>query len=194
MARRREFDYDLAIERATLLFWKKGYTNTSLRELLTTMGIGEGSFYSAVKSKKNLFLLCLEHYRQTVSRRRIAALTSGDNAKEGVRAFFRVLLDELDEPGTPRVCLLAGSLAADVLGERSLKRIVVRDMNEFVDAFTERLRQARESGEYPGEFDAAAVAQFLVTYLQGLFRVMGVIHNRAQVERQVDTLLFSLKL
>src|SRR5215471_206663 len=107
MARRIEFDYEGAIDKATRVFWKKGYSNTSLRDLLKAMGIGEGSFYNTVKSKKALYLLCLKRYGETVSRRRLDALRSGSTAQEGVRAFFKAVLDELDVPGTPRICMLA---------------------------------------------------------------------------------------
>ena len=44
MARGLEFDYDKAIDKATRIFWKKGYSDTSLRDLLKGMGIGKGSF------------------------------------------------------------------------------------------------------------------------------------------------------
>ena len=76
MPRTIEFDRAQAIARATQLFWKKGYTNTSVRDLLKAMRIGEGSFYNTVKSKKKLYLECLKHYNDTVSRRRLEALTS----------------------------------------------------------------------------------------------------------------------
>ena len=49
-----EFDYDRAVDRATQLFWKKRYSTTSLRDLLKTMGIGEGSFYNTFGSKRRL--------------------------------------------------------------------------------------------------------------------------------------------
>src|SRR5215813_5237730 len=107
MARRIEFDYEGAIDKATRVFWKKGYSNTSLRDLLKAMGIGEGSFYNTVKSKKALYLQCLKHYSDTVSRRRLEAFLSGPTVQDGVRAFFRNVLDELEEPGTPRICMLS---------------------------------------------------------------------------------------
>ncbi len=37
------FDYERAVDKAMLLFWNNGYTETSLRDLLKVMGIGEGS-------------------------------------------------------------------------------------------------------------------------------------------------------
>jgi TetR/AcrR family transcriptional regulator, transcriptional repressor for nem operon len=194
MPRKIAFDYGRAIARATQLFWRKGYSNTSLRDLLKTMGIGEGSFYNTVKSKKHLYLLCLKHYNDTVSRRRLDALLSRESVKEGVRAFFKSLLDELDDPKTPPVCLLGGSLSGDVLAERELKKSVVTDMKAFSEAFTARLRAAQKRGELPEKFDVGVTAQVIVTYLQGLFRVIGVLQSRAEVEQQIETLLQGLGL
>jgi TetR/AcrR family transcriptional regulator, transcriptional repressor for nem operon len=192
--RKREFDYDQAIDRATQLFWKKGYSNASLRDLLKVMGIGEGSFYNTVKSKRRLYLECLKHYNDTVSRRRLNALMSGDSVNEGVRAFFETVLDELDDPRTPRVCLLAASLSGDVLAERELKRCVVKDMKAFSGAFHERLQSAKKAGELPKDFNVDVAAQVLVTYLQGLFRVIRVLLTRAEIERQIEALLTGLGL
>jgi TetR/AcrR family transcriptional repressor of nem operon len=194
MARSIEFNYNRAIDRATRQFWKKGYSNTSLRDLLKVMGIGEGSFYNTVKSKKHLYLECLRHYNDTVSRRRLAALLSKPSIKQGVRAFFKIVLDELDDPKTPAVCLLAGSLSSDVLAERDLQRSVVRDMKAFSGQFVERLEFAKQSGELPQDFNAEVAAQVLVTYLQGLFRVIRVLQTRAELERQIDALLNGLGL
>jgi TetR/AcrR family transcriptional repressor of nem operon len=194
MPRKIEFDYARAIDRATQLFWKKGYTNTSVRDLLKAMRIGEGSFYNAVKSKKKLYLECLKHYNDTVSRRRLEALMSKPTAGEGVRAFFKMVLDELDDPKTPRICLMAGSLSSDVLAERELNRYVVDEMNAFSARFVERLRTAKRAGELPGGVDVDLAAQVVVTYLQGLFRVLRVLQNRAQVERQIESLLAGLGL
>ena len=188
------FDYPQAIHRATQVFWKKGYSNASLRELLKALGIGEGSLYNTVKSKKRLYLECLKHYNDTVSRRRLAALISGATVKEGIRAFFKNVLDELDDPRTPRICLLSGSLSSDVLAERDLNRYVVNEMGAFSGAFKERLKSAIDAGELPRDFNVEVTAQVLVTYLQGLFRVIRVLQNRTQVERQVETLLRGLGL
>jgi TetR/AcrR family transcriptional repressor of nem operon len=194
MGRKLEFDYDRAIGRATQLFWQKGYSNTSLRDLLKVMGVGEGSFYNTVKSKKHLYLLCLKHYNDTVSRRRLNVLLSESSVKAGIRAFFRTVLDELDDPKTPRVCLLAGSLSTDVLSARDLGRYVVDEMQMFTRCFTERLESAKTTGELPQNFRSEVAAELLVTYLQGLFRVIRVLQDRTHMERQIDSLLVGIGL
>lgn len=194
MSRTLGFDLDKAIDKATLLFWKKGYSNTSLRELLKVMGIGEGSFYNTVKSKKNLYLLCLARYNETVGRRRLLALQSGATAGEGVRAFFKTVLDDLDDPKVPRVCLVASSLSADVLEERTLKPMVLDEITAFLTVFEDKLAAGVARGELPRDFDVPAVARLLVAYLQGLFRVIRVVQTRRETERQLDAMLGALGL
>jgi TetR/AcrR family transcriptional repressor of nem operon len=194
MPARIEFDYERAIDRATGVFWRKGYSNASLRDLLKAMGIGEGSFYNTIRSKKRLYLECLKHYNETVSRRRLDALLSKPSVKQGVRAFFKTVLDELDDPRTPRVCMLSASLSNDVLAERELQRCVLRDMESFFNVFKDRLEAAKKSNELPGDFNVKVAAEVIVTYLQGLFRVIRVLQNRAQVEQQVEMLLQGLSL
>jgi TetR/AcrR family transcriptional regulator, transcriptional repressor for nem operon len=194
LARALEFDYDKAIDKATRIFWKKGYSGTSLRDLLKGMGIGEGSFYNTLKSKKQLYLECLKHYTDTVGRRRATALLSPASAKEGVRGLFRTVFDDLDDPRTPRVCLMARSVSSDVLAEGDLRKFVQANMAALDGAFSERLKSAKDTGELPPEFEPEVVAQVIGTYLQGLSRTVLLCYDRPQLERQVDLFLTSLGL
>jgi TetR/AcrR family transcriptional regulator, transcriptional repressor for nem operon len=194
MPRPREFDYERAVARATRLFWAKGYSGTSLRDLLKAMGIGESSFYNAVGSKKALYLACLKHYNDVVTRRRLQALDSAGPVGRAVRRFFTCVLDELDDPKTPRVCLMAGSLSTEVLADGDLERYVVGEMRTFQDAFVARMERGQASGELPARYPSTASAQVLVTYLQGLFRVIRVLNTRREVEGQLDSLLRGLGL
>jgi TetR/AcrR family transcriptional repressor of nem operon len=189
MGRTRAFDYEQAIEQATRLFWAKGYTNTSLRDLLDAMGIGESSFYHSLKSKKSLYLECLRHYNATVTRRRWDALVAERSAKQGVRRYFRAVLDDLEDPGTPNVCLMAGSLSHDVLSVAELQEYVVGEMQGLEAALAARFDAARQAGELATGFDAVVAAQVIVTFLQGLFRVVRVLTDRAHMERQIEAVL-----
>ena len=194
MARALEFDYDKAIDKATRVFWKKGYSGTSLRDLLKAIGIGEGSFYNTLKSKKQLYLKCLKHYNDTVGRRRAEALFSPSSAKEGVRGLFKRVFDDLDDPRNPRDCLLARSVSSDVLAERDLQKFVQTDIAAFVGALSDRLKSAKETGELPPQFEAEVAAQIIATYLQGLIRTALLSYDRSQLERQVDLFLTTLGL
>jgi TetR/AcrR family transcriptional repressor of nem operon len=195
MARTLEFDCTSALDRATRLFWTTGYANTSLRELLRGMGIGEGSFYNTLKSKKLAYLECLKRYNATVNLRRGQAFFSAPTAALGVRALFGTILDCLDDPNTPsRVCLMAGSVTPEVLNEPELREYVQGQMVMLTERMTARLTADKDAGLLPAEFDPLLVAPVVVTYLQGLWRMALISYDRARFERQIDLFLTGLEL
>jgi TetR/AcrR family transcriptional repressor of nem operon len=165
-----------------------------LRDLLQAMGIGESSFYHSLKSKQSLYLACLQHYNATVTRRRWDALTAQRSVQQGVRHYFKAVLDDLDNPHTPNVCLMAGSLAPDVLSVAELQEYVLGEMQALEAALAARLDAARQAGELPPTVDAVVAAQVIVTFLQGLFRVVRVLTDRAHMERQIEAVLRGLGL
>lgn len=60
MARPLEFDRPRALNRALVLFWRKGYQASSLADLLAAMRIGRSSFYAAFGDKRSLYIECLD--------------------------------------------------------------------------------------------------------------------------------------
>ena len=195
MARTLAFDYPKAIERATLLFWKSGYAGTSLRELLRAMGIGEGSFYNSVKSKKRAYLECLKHYSSTIGRHRGEAFFSAPTAASGIRALFKTVLDCLDDPGTPsRLCLMAGSVNRDVLAEPDLRRYVYDQLSTLAERMMARLAADQDAGLLAPDLEPQVVVPIIITYLQGLWRMALVSYDRIKFERQIDTFLTGLGL
>ena len=151
------------------------------------MKIGEGSFYNTVKSKKNLYLECLKHYRATVVRQRETALFSQLSAKQGVRALFKTVLDQMDDPKRPGLCLLAGSMSRDVLDEKELREYIMGEGAAFGGRFVGLLKSAQEAGEFPKEFEAVRFSQTadksLVGVGLGAAQVMVEVDNR---ERQAQ--------
>jgi TetR/AcrR family transcriptional regulator, transcriptional repressor for nem operon len=194
MSGKRQFDYDEAMTAATRLFWAKGYANTSLRGLLGAMKIGEGSFYNAFRSKQHLYRLCLQHYHEQLTRKRWEVFAGEPSVRKAIRLFYAAVLDDLDDPKVPNVCLMAASLSSDVLSSRKLRTYVLREMKTMQQMLETRLEQAKASGELRASFDCAVAAQIIVTYLQGFYRVVRVLHDRRQMEQQIETLLLGLGL
>lgn len=132
------------------------------------------------------------YYNDTVGRKRATALFSATSVKVGVRALFKTVLDELDDPKAPRMCLVAGSVSGEVLSAPGLRPYVVGEMQVFLSRFTELLSAAKEAGELSSEFEPEVTAQIVFTYLQGLFRTALVSYDRKQIERQIEVLLTGL--
>jgi TetR/AcrR family transcriptional repressor of nem operon len=195
MARTPEFDYTTALDRAMHLFWKTGYAGTSLRDLLKKMKIGEGSFYNTFKSKKNTYLECLKHYNATVNNQRAEAFLSAPTAAAGIRAFFKAVFDQLDDPGTPsRVCMMAGTLTYEVLIEPDLRKYVQQQKRALNERLIKRFHHDKQARLLPAEFDPELVVPIIITYLQGLWRQASVVYDRSEFERQTEAFLTGLGL
>ncbi len=194
MGRHRSFDLDRAVESAMRLFWERGYAGTSLRGLLRAMRIGESSFYHSFGSKRALYRRCLVHYNATVTGRRWAALAAESSVRRGVRRYFEAVLEDLSDERTPNVCLMAGSLSPDVLNQRELRRYITTEMGRLEEALVERLELGKRSGELPTSFESRVAGQVLVTFLQGLFRVIRTLVDRDRMAAQIEALLAGLGL
>src|ERR687891_713494 len=62
MARGKEFDPDVALERAMDLFWRQGYEATSISDLVTHLGIAKASLYATFGGKHDLYVAALDRY------------------------------------------------------------------------------------------------------------------------------------
>jgi TetR/AcrR family transcriptional repressor of nem operon len=97
MARPREFDRELALERATRVFWAKGFASTSTDELLAAMGIGPQSFYNAFGDKRALYLEALESYQCATTAGHLHRLNKPTSPIAGISALLLGLIAADDE-------------------------------------------------------------------------------------------------
>ncbi len=195
MGRAISFDYDRALDQATLQFWKTGYAATSLRDLLKATGLGEGSFYNTLKSKKHLYLACLKRYAETEGRKRNHALLSAATAGKGIRGMFAVMLDCLDDPQTPsRLCMMAAMMSEEVIADGDLKVVAEKGMADFRTGLTELLKRDRERGILRPGLDPETTAMIIITFAQGFWRMAMIDYDRAAMERQIDQFLTALGL
>jgi len=76
--RKREFDYELALDAAMHTFWQKGYVGTSLSDLIENMGINKPSIYRTYGNKEALFIKATRRYLETQMKPHLALLDETD--------------------------------------------------------------------------------------------------------------------
>ena len=140
MARPREFDVDEALDRATALFWTRGYEATSVQDLVDALGVNRASLYSTFGDKAQLFAAVLERYGRQVNGVVSGALAAPASGAEAIRAWFRALIEMATQPGGPRGCLFIGAVSSCDTAPEPLREKVIA----AVRASTDRLRQALE--------------------------------------------------
>jgi TetR/AcrR family transcriptional repressor of nem operon len=65
MPRVKLFDENEVLNKAMNLFWKQGYSATSIQDLVSHLGINRASLYDTYGDKEKLFFRAFEFYRKT---------------------------------------------------------------------------------------------------------------------------------
>src|SRR5258706_12895425 len=152
MARPGEFDRGEALERATGVFWAKGYASTSTDDLLTAMGIGRQSLYNAFQDKRALYLEALEKYQRTSTAGHLQRLNGAASPIAGVEGLLSGLISDTDDiralgcMGVGAICEF-GSTDPDIAALRS------KVSPAFHNRLVERLKEGQAAGEIDRSLD-----------------------------------------
>lgn len=194
MGRVKVFDESFALGQAMRLFWKQGYANTTLKQLLSAMGMLNGSFYHCFKDKKTVFLKSLDYYNQEFTYKRQKALLRHDDFSAGIRALFTEIFSTLDSAGEPNGCLIVNSMTNEVLCEEELKSFLEEDLKLFLQFMTDRIALSIALTHTQSSLPAKQLAFILVTYIHGLFRISNTFIETQQLKTQTDDFLYALGL
>lgn len=149
MARPKAYDPDEALDRATALFWRKGYEGTSVADLVAALGINRGSLYGTFKDKHALFLASLERYdeREIGAAVRHLRNTAGPG-RDRIQSLFDGVIRNVEERGDRRGCLVCNSAVELAATDAEAERLVKRSHERLTAAFSVAL--AADPG-YPSE-------------------------------------------
>lgn len=165
--RPRAFDRDAALEAAMQVFWRKGYTATSLADLCAAMGVNPPSLYAAFGSKEALYEQALARYAQQAVPAIWGRLDTLPTAREAVESVLSASAANLAFGGRPPGCMVALSSVGQE-GEPRLGALVRDGRADGVRRVEARLVRAVAEGELPGGLDLPAIARFYSCVVQGM--------------------------
>jgi TetR/AcrR family transcriptional regulator, transcriptional repressor for nem operon len=166
MARPREFDRELALERAKGVFWAKGYAPTSTEDLLAAMGIGRQSLYNAFGDKRALYLEALERYQRATTSGHLQRLKAPVSPLAGVEALLLGLVAE-DDGQRALGCMGVGAVA-EFGSDPVLAELRARIGPVLSSCLVERLREGQAQGEIDPAMDVEDAARFIQMTMTGL--------------------------
>lgn len=193
MPRSREFDPHKTLEKAMHLFWKKGYADTSMRDLVNYTGVAHAGLYSAFGSKQELYEAALRYYRDTTMNRLLGGLEESNSGQAEIIAFFDTVLKIIAAGQFQNGCLMVNTTIE--FGESTWeKHTMLTHVNEHMErlrsAFEQALNHAKEHNALRPDCNPQATADFLVTVFNGI-TVMA--RAKTEYERIENTIKIALK-
>src|SRR5277367_5314927 len=178
--RPRSFDEGEALEKATQVFWSKGYDGVTIDDLVAGMGVGRPSLYSVFGDKRTLFLRVLKDYAETKGALAAKALLSPRTLRDSLAAFLRHVVKTATEKGSARGCLLM--CVAPLVDDPEVRQFLQNATAGGAALVEGRFRDAISAGEIPSDFPVAVRASQLIDFARGLTM-------RAQIGTPRKTLL-----
>ncbi|MEM8899853.1 MAG: TetR/AcrR family transcriptional regulator [Bacteroidota bacterium] len=169
MARPKAFKESDILEKAMMVFWKKGYHATSIQDLVSYLGINRASMYDTFGNKEALFHMAFKHYRETNKARIHELLSSYASVKEGFTAMLvgamKATLSDEDRKGCFSVNCTTELLPGD---DFDLLPTLAENRKEFVAFFGKYIQVGIDKGELSAFLDVETTASYIHTLYSGL--------------------------
>lgn len=179
------YDNKDVLEKAQKVFWTKGFTATSLEDILEAMGIGSGSFYNAFKGgKKELFRKALQQRREAFNEFK-QALSRSEAPVELIKDFFRSIAGD-DRETHQRGCIIANTVMEMANLDKELEEEAVTILKEVEQMYTQAIRKAQKNGTMKNKTDAAILGRYLITLWNGLNVTRRMYPDQKILRQQID--------
>lgn len=165
MARCVEFNEVEKIEKAMNVFWEKGYTATSMQDLVDAMQINRSSLYNTIGDKHQLFMKCISNYFDTAMceiREKVAKETSAKQALINVITDKAAWIVDCDKG-----CLGIKTIFEIAPEDNEVRNLMNRNNNIFLDFLAETVQKAMDNKEMDDTEDAALMAEYIMTSFTG---------------------------
>lgn len=193
MGRPIEFNRDDVLRKAIGIFWQKGYSATSIKNLVEATGLQPGSIYSAFGDKRGLFLAALDGYFEGMKRRVSGMLHTEQPAIARIETFFNRLVSDSVADEHRKGCFLVNTLLEIPVHDQEINARLQTMFALVEDEFRAVLTEYIASCEFEIKQSPEELARFLMAGIYGLRVFNKTQPDAAALKSIVDNLLSVLK-
>ena len=175
------------------LFWRKGYFDTSIEDLVQQVGVSRYGLYSVFGSKHGLFLAALDRYRGTVIPRMLAPIEAPGASLPQIQQYFETAIARSQSPQGQLGCLMCNTATELAPHDSQAADRVSATLTRIRRAFRHALTQAQQLGEIAATIDVDAHADYFTGVVQGLCVYARSRTPADAIERFIQVALSTLK-
>lgn len=180
------FDRNEVMEKATNLFWLKGYKATSMNDLTREIGIGSGSFYNSFGNKRKLFDACLSLYREGGIQVISQVLNSETDPISGIRKFLNFQAENLLLDPYSKGCLIANT-SAEMSHDKEISDFLLENNQILKSKIVDYLSDTYLSDQ------AEAIGDAILIYTTGVTIITKFMKDPARLKASNELFLKSIQ-
>ncbi len=189
MPRNKQFDEQEVLTKAVDLFWKQGYSATSVQDLVTQLGINRASLYTSFGDKEKLFNRAFKRYIETNDIGMRAFFKSQSNVKIGFQNLFQLGIEEACFDPDRKGCFVVNTTTELVPGDPVILEIIKKSKSNIESIFLDFLQKGENENQYAKGKDLISLATMLYTLFSGIKVVSKVEPDKKALIQMVRTTL-----
>lgn len=169
-----------------VLFWKKGFHDTSIQELVENLGINRASLYDTYGGKDALFEKAFEQYRQMNTTAAEKILDSEPSVKAGLRKLFLISLESSLKDPEKKGCFVVNTTTELLPNDEKWMPVLDRNRKTFEAIFLKQLERGVAQGEISPDKNLKAIAAMLFALNNGIGVVSKINPSKADMIKVVE--------
>ena len=182
------------IQESSRLFSSKGFSNTSISEILEIVGASKGGLYNHFKTKEELFSAVLSTSRKIWREKNLAGLDEIENPLERINKLLENYRDRylIGSGNLPGGCIFVRvSVESAELGDQWPH--IADEINQGFDRFKSMIKgfleQARNDGQILHSTNTEDVADMIFSGMLGASVMYGMDRSTEKLHRTIDSLI-----
>tara|TARA_B100001564_G_C20584256_1_gene644691 strand:+ start:408 stop:986 length:579 start_codon:yes stop_codon:yes gene_type:complete len=183
----KEYQRDDVLCKAVNVFWQKGFTATSMSDLVEATGLNTASMYKEFGSKEGLFSASLENFYNQYLNEMFTTMMESPSL-EALELYFR----KVEEAGCTsqfKGCLYLNALAERDAVSQQVVEVIEGFCSKLESIFTACIRDGQAQGHIPDHKDADQLARALLCFLQGFMFYAKSRTNKQHAPAVVTTMM-----
>lgn len=192
MARRLAFEKNETLQKAMMLFWKKGYESSSMEDLVKAMEINRFSIYNTFGDKKALLMMALKLYRETVLASIISPLEADLPALDCLNNYFENMSNLLELPSGSLGCFIQRTGQSHIAKDPDVGVILLEMLADLRQALLNVIKRAKSERSISNRHSDEVIVGFIMSQIQGLILLRSYSNDLIAIAKQVGMLKDSL--
>jgi len=168
MVRTRTFDPSTALKQTVELFASKGYSETSMEDIVKATGVSRYGIYGTFGNKRELFEQALDRYADSMGKQAFLRLLEPEASIEHIRKIFQERVEDMCCQEENKGCLFIHTAMELAPQDDDLRDVLQKFMRRMGKLFAVGLDSAKERGEVRSDLDVKAAGELLTSTMFGL--------------------------
>jgi len=192
MARPKKFDEAATLQKALLVFWKKGFSGTSMADLVTAMNINAPSLYDTYGDKQQLFLLALRNYQHAQQDWMTELAAQPLPVKEILSTLLKALVEETLSDPDRKGCFMVNTITELANRDDQVLKIAGENDNQIRGILAGLIKKGQSSGEISEQKSPEVLASYLFTSIMGIRVVSAANSDKALLNATLDFVISNI--